>query len=201
LLMKRLILLFSLLALLAPGVAQAVQFDPVMVTLDMPNQVVTAPTSGVTLVDFTGTVFVDSNYSIDFASLDFPFNSSSSNGLIGSFNAAFLTFASGGNGTYNGSLFDISVPAGTPPDLYAFQQATSNPALFTVHALPFAQAFGIDSPTGEVGASDSAAFSVLVNAPANGVPDGGSSVLLLGVGFAALAFTQRTFGKLKAIRY
>lgn len=178
-----------------PGVVCAIQVDPVIVTLDNPNQIVTAPTSGVTLVDFTGTVFVDQNWQMDFISLDFPFNSAQTNFLSGAFNSAFLTFANGGNGTYTGSIFDISVPTGTPPDLYAFKLNSTDPPLFLVHAVPFedVQTFAIDSPNGEAGFSDSAAFSVQVNAPANGVPDRGSSVLLLGVSLAGIIALRRHF--------
>lgn len=195
--MKRLVFLFSGLALLfSQGLAQALMVDPVQVTLDMPNQIVTAPTSGVTMVDFTGTVFVDSTYRMTSAHADAPFNSSQTNGLLtGSFSAAFLTFFSGGNGTYTGSIFEIDVPAGTPPDLYAFQQFSSNPAMFTVQADPvFVVANRPDSINGNVGFSDSANFSVLVSAPANGVPDSGSTLLLMSLGgVAGVGCARRRF--------
>ena len=194
--MKKFILLFICLALFCtPAVVVATtNVDPVMITLDMPNQSVTGPTSGITMVDFTGTVFVDSNYRLTVVNLDFPNNSSESNFLFGTFNTSFLSFFSiNGNGTYIGSIFEIQVPAGTPPDLYAFEVGSGNPAMFTAFATPLAQAYGAESINGAADASDSAAFSVLVNGngTANGVPDRGSSMLLLGASLVALGVIRR----------
>ncbi|MEY2486764.1 MAG: hypothetical protein QOH39_2412 [Verrucomicrobiota bacterium] len=193
------------LMLFAPGIAEAITeaviIDPVQVTLDMPNQIVTAPSSGVTMVDFTGTVIVAPNYRMDLASFDEPFNNSQTNFLTGTFNAAFLTFFGGGSGTYTGSIFEINVPAGTPPDLYAYEVMSSNPSIFTVSAFfdGGVVANRPDSTNGVSDVSDTAAFSVLVNAPVNGVPDSGSTLLMLGASVVALGFTQRMFVRAQAM--
>lgn len=92
----------------------------ISLTLDMPNQSVAAPASGITTVDFSGTVVVCPGCFMIFSQLDNPSNSSLTNSLIGTLDPAFALFSSGGFGTYIGPLFSIDVPTGTPPDLYAF---------------------------------------------------------------------------------
>jgi len=191
--MKKWILRFSCLALLLlPGVISAGQFVGVSVTLDNPFQTVTAPTSGFSLVNFTGTVSVDPALRIDQTRLDNPFNNAQTNSLSATYDPAFLTFAFGpGTGTYTGSLFNVNVPAGTLPDLYAFKELSTNPSVLFVEATFADQAFGAGSPNEPSFFSDDAPFSVRVNAPSNGVPDHGSTMLLLGVSLAGIVALRR----------
>lgn len=92
----------------------------ISLTLDDANQSVPVPASGVTTVDFSGTVVVCPGCFMIFSQLDNPYNNTDTASLMGSLDAAFATFSSGGSGTYTGPLFSIDVPMGTAPDLYAF---------------------------------------------------------------------------------
>jgi hypothetical protein len=186
--MKRSILLLGCLAVLGvPGVVQAAAIDPVTLTLDMPNQVVTAPTSGLTTVVFSGSFSIAPGWAAASVTVDFPTNSSQTNSLISVFDPAFIAGYAGGS-SYTGNLFDVSVPAGTPPDLYAFKFASSNPSVFSVTAFQTSQANGAVSIDGVSPGifTGSAPFSVLVNGPATGVPDHGSTLILMGASVAVL---------------
>jgi hypothetical protein len=189
--MKRTPLLALLaLAFLLPVAAEAVTMDPVTISLDNPNQVVAAPSGGFITLNFSGTIVVDSDYRLSFAVVDSPWNMSHTNFLSAFFDSAFVTFLSGGNGTYTGNIFSVDVPAGTPADLYAFQELSNLASELTIQAFPFSQ---INSPDGGPPPfTASAAFSVLVtNGTPTTVPEGGSSMLLLGAAVAGLCFVRR----------
>ncbi len=191
---KSLSLVAALLALvLLPALAEAVLMgpsNPVTITLDNPNQTVAAPSSGFLTLGFSGTIVVDPNYTMIFAGADNPFNMSQTNSLTASFDAAFLTFFGGGNGTYTGNIFDITVPMGTPADLYAFEELSTNPSVFSITAVPLSNANSPDG--GPPPFTATAAFSVLVTSGStNGVPEGGSSVVLLGLSVGGLLFARR----------
>jgi hypothetical protein len=188
--MKRSILLFGCLALLGvPGVVKALAINPVTITLDMPNQVVTAPTIGVTELIFTGSVTVQPGWHVTGESVDMPANSSQTNALSAAFDPSFSPVD---GGTYIGNLFDVFVPTGTPQDLYAFRILSTNPSMFSVFASQLSQANGAASIDGGISSfTGSAPFSVQVNGPATGVPDQGSTLLLMGVSMAVLELGRR----------
>lgn len=177
----------ALLALItfAPATAKAVAM-PITFTLDNPNQTVMAPASGSVLVDFTGTVTVAPKFSLNGGSIDFAFNAPLTNHLEGFFTDAFNDFLTGGTGSFTGSIFNMIVPAGTPIDLYSFNEAGSS-AMVTL----FGSFNGGSRTLGEGGVSASQAFSVKVIGGT--VPEGGSSLLLLGFSFALLFAGRRIF--------
>jgi hypothetical protein len=108
-------------AVLVSVVLASIAEAQISLTLDDPNQSVPAPASGITTVDFSGTVVVCPGCFMIGATLDNPFNSSHTSGLTGMLDSGFLTFSQGGFGTYTGPLFSIAVPTGTLPDLYGFR--------------------------------------------------------------------------------
>lgn len=156
------------------------------IVLDNANQTVVAPTSGSTTVTFSGTVTIDQFFSASGAFVDDPTNSMHTSSLLASLDSAFATFASGGMGTYTGTLFSVQVPALTSPDLYGF--SFSGSAKVEIFTFTAAQA-------GETGM---AVFSVDVKAPNGGpgpnpVPDHDVTLLLLGVSAIVLYFARRVF--------
>jgi hypothetical protein len=180
----------ALLLALTALIPLAVEAVPVTLSLDNPNQSVAAPSSGFISLNFSGTLVIDPNYQASSASLNQPFNSSNSNFLTGSFDSAFLTFfGTVGTGTYTGNFFNITVPAGTPPDLYAFQQFTSNPSLFGV-VVSFVGDGLLAGPAGTPEQSASQAFSILVT-NGNQVPESGSSMAFLGLSVMGIFFARR----------
>ena len=185
--MKRSILLFACLAVLGlPGVTEAAVIDPVTITLNMPNQVTTVPNSGTTTLTFAGSISVLAGWQENSLGIDQPWNSSSTNSLAAGLDLGLLAWS--GNGTYTGNLFEVVVPAGTAPDLYGFKFTSSNPSVFSVGAFQTNQASGSgpsingQNPT----FTANAPFSVQVNAPVAGVPDQGSTLLLMGASIVAL---------------
>src|SRR5678816_2693641 len=99
--MKRLILpLASLALLIIPNAVNAAAIDPVQLTLDNPNQAVTAPSSGITMVNFSGTLFVEEGWFVDLVALELPYNASQTSFLSGNFDDNFVLFIGGGSGTY-----------------------------------------------------------------------------------------------------
>lgn len=190
--MKRTPLLALLaLAIFSPLAAEAITVNPVTLSLDNPNQTTAAPSSGVTIVTFSGTLTIDPNYHFNAAGFDFPNNASSTESLGGAFDAAFNTFlATMGTGTYTGNIFSLNVPAGTPADLYAYRQFSNLASEVRVSAFPLSN---INSPDGGPPTfTASAAFSVLVtNGNTNGVPEGGSTLLLLGASLAGICVVRR----------
>jgi hypothetical protein len=163
---------------------------PITLSLDNAIQSTAAPSVGAFTLTFTGTVTVDSGYHFDHAFFDAAFNSSHTNSVTGSLDAGFA-IAWNGVGTYTGALFTINVFAGTPADLYAFQQLTSNPSLFYVFAAPSEDNAASDVK-GEPLASASQAYSVNVT---NGftVPDNDVTLILLAVTAVILYFARRMF--------
>lgn len=159
------------LTIFAPAVVEAITIN-----LDNPNQSVAAPSSGTTMVNFSGTITLDPNYHFTFLFLNFPFNQSGSNSLTRTVTNEFLAFlntpAQPFTQTFTGSIFDVSVPVGTPPDLYAFDGFGGPSRIFLNATLPG----GFDPISAQQ------TFSVLVT----GVPDRGSSILLLGLSLVAL---------------
>ena len=172
----------ALLALniFAPAVVEAV---PVTLSLDNPTQTVAVPPSGTTNVHFGGTLTIAPGFHFEseFPSslvIDLPFNASGTNHLEVGVNPSFVSFLLGpppGTGTFTGLMFDVLVPAGTPPGLYAYH-------LFPDGAEIFVRVRNDEGPLQEFVAR--ANFSVLVTGTA--VPDHGSSLLLLGLSLAAL---------------
>jgi hypothetical protein len=169
------------LTIFAPTIAEA----ELMLSLDNPDQTVAAPLSGTTIVDFTGTVTVDAGFRFNppgAIDLTPAFNISGTNFLTSSFTSAFVAFVtalstSTSGGTFTGSIFDVSVPAGTPPDLYAF----SLPPLDAPAELFLRVQFD-EEPNSDFFVLDF--FSVRVTGVS--VPDRGSNILLLGLSLAAL---------------
>ena len=180
---KRIALLGCVLFALAIFVPAVVKAVPVTLSLDNPNQTVAVPPSGTTMVDFAGTLIIAPGFHFEgeFPSslvIDFPFNAAGSHSLTVTGNSAFLAFLLGppfGTGTYTGSMFEVSVPTGTPVGLYAYH-------LFPDLAEIFVRVRNDEGPLEEFVAR--ANFSVLVTGV--GVPDRGSSILLLGLSLAAL---------------
>ena len=160
--------------------ALSVFAPPVGATLVLDNfdQTVAAPLSGTTIVDFSGTETLDANAHFDVGNVVFtsPFNESLSNFLTSTPTAEFLAFlntpAQPFAQTFTGSIFDVSVPAGTPPGLYAFDS----------FGFPAEIEFDSFFDDGTVASIDRAEFRIQVT----GVPDRGSSILLLGLSLAAL---------------
>jgi hypothetical protein len=160
--------------------ALSVFAPPVGATLVLDNfdQTVAAPLSGTTIVDFSGTVTLDSNAHFDVTMfvLVNPLNLSLSNLLVATPTVEFLAFlntpAQPFFQTFTGSIFDVSVPAGTPPDLYGFDSQGFPAEIELVSVFD-------DGTLAEI---DRAEFRIQVT----GVPDRGSSILLLGLSLAAL---------------
>jgi hypothetical protein len=166
------------LTIFAPAVVEAVTIN-----LDNPHQTVTAPSSGITILDFSGTITLAPDYHFTFLFLPPPLNQSGTNGLSLGVTPEFLAFlntpAQPFTQTFTGSIFEVEVPAGIPADLYAFD-GFGNPSMIELEAT-------LPGDLDLLRASD--LFSVLVT----GVPDRGSSILLLGLSLAALCCVQRAF--------
>ena len=169
---------------------------PLTVSLDMPNQVTAAPSSGTTILTFSGTVTIDPAWTPQGANFDFPFNSAMTNSLTGSFNSAFLAFFLPGtsNGTYTGAIFTINVPTGTPTGLYAFDSLGGPSELILQVAEKTMAPMYLESRpafdgTGNTTFNVMTPFSIQVT---NGtsVPDGGSTIVLLGSALGALGLIR-----------
>jgi hypothetical protein len=157
----------------APTVVEAV---PITLSLDNPNQTVARPSSGTTIVDFAGTVIVDPNFRFDLIDFDVPFNASGDSLNPGDWEPAFLTFFnSPDGGTYTGSIFHVTVSATNPPGLYQFNVVPQFPSELFLRVIPL-----------EGGETVSARETISVLVTGVGVPDRGSSILLLGLSLAAL---------------
>lgn len=118
-------------------------------------------------------------------SVDGPFNSPKTQFLLATVDPAFTLAFSGfaTNTTYTGLLFTVDVPTGTLPDFYGFASPTfTGPATLHVSA---------NTSTGFIDAL--APFSVLVTGATNGtgVPDGGATVGLMGLGLGAIFLVRR----------
>jgi hypothetical protein len=186
------------LSIFAPAVVEAV---PITLSLDNPSQSVVRPSSGTVTLNFTGTVMIEPGFAfhgIQDVILDFPFNASGSHFLDRVFGDAFLPFvqdhqASTGNftgGTFIGTLFTINVTPEDPLGLYAF--VGGGPP-----NLPSEVFLRVADENNENMTVAREAFSVLVT----GVPDRGSSILLLGLSLAALYSVQRAFvSRAKGVR-
>ena len=187
--MKKMFALTScaLLALItfAPATAKAVAM-PITFTLDNPNQTVMAPSSGFINVDFTGTVTLAPGFNLTTGSIDMAYEATLTKHLDGLFTNAFAIFLNGGTGTFSGAIFNVTVPAGTSIDLYSFNSS----GLSSMVTL-FGSFKGGSRTLGEGGISASQAFSVKVIGGT--VPEGGSSLLLLGLSFAMLFAGRRIF--------
>jgi hypothetical protein len=193
--MKRLPALLSCLflaaMLLAPAVQAVPMADPVTLSLDNPNQVTAAPSSGVTTLSFSGTVTIDPNYTPFSANADAPYNSSSTLFLSGMFDPAFLAFFFPGTsqGTYTGTIFTLDVPAGTPPDFYGYQFMTSNLSLLKLGVVVFDDKANVVNGSLEFFAQE--AFSVTVT-NGNQVPESGGTLLLLGASVVGICCVRRS---------
>jgi hypothetical protein len=123
------------------------------------------------------------------ALISFPFNASGSHFLDTVGNDAFDAFVTDHTGiftggTFTGTLFNINVTPGDPLGLYAFVGG-GPPNLPSEVFLRVAD----ENNQNETVARE--AFSVRVTGV--GVPDRGSSILLLGLSLAALCSVQRAF--------
>jgi hypothetical protein len=181
---------FRRIALLGCGLLALTIFAPafveaVTINLDNPNQTVAAPPSGTTIVDFAGTITLNPNYFVSLGSFQPPFNQSGSNSLTSTITDEFFLFLSSPpqpfTQTFTGTILELSVFAGTPPGLYAFDRFGGPSEIFLMATLPG----GLDP------LSAREPFSVLVTGV--DVPDRGSSILLLGLSLAALCSVQRAF--------
>jgi hypothetical protein len=150
----------------------------------MPNQSVAAPSSGITMVAFSGTVTLEPGWFQNTSSVGVPENSSHTAFLVPSFDSAFLGW--NGFGTYSGAIFDIAVPQGAPLGLYSLN-IDGSPVLLTLAATFVGGKFVNGGPPA---AFASQAFSVLVT-NGNTVPESGSSMLLLGASVAGLCCLRR----------
>jgi hypothetical protein len=166
------------LGIFAPAVVEAV---PITLSLDNPNQSVAHPSSGTVTLAFTGTTIIEPGFAFGgFNQAHFPFNFAGTHFLNVDFSAAFVSFFNDhtGNftgGTFTGTIFNTFVTPGDPPALYAFDGGSSpGPAQIT---LTVVDANGVPNHAIE-------AFSVRVTGV--GVPDRGSSILLLGLSLAAV---------------
>lgn len=177
---------FAVVLVVLAFTSALVEAVPLTLTLDNPNQVVAPPSSGITTLDYTGTINLDPGYKLGSATVFNPFNSSGTLSLNATFAAPFLTFFTVGTGSFSGSLFSIAVPTGTPPDLYAYRSP-----LFTSPSTFSLSAFNTETQD-QVGASQ--AFSVLVTNDGRAVPDNGKTVLLFAVSAAGLYLFGRAVG-------
>ncbi len=157
---------FSLLAVAAASQA-ALNFN-----LDFPDLSAPLPTSGTTVLTFTGTVDVTAGWDATSATLNMPFQVSSFVGLAGAFDPGFVAYLSGANAgvDYSGNIFSIDVTPSSAIGLYDSNFNSTTAATITV--------------SGQKGVStfdDSEAYSVEVTA----VPEP-ASLIALGAGAAAL---------------
>ena len=181
---KRIALLGSALlalSIFAPAVVEAV---PITLSLDNPNQSVVHPSSGTVTLSFTGTIIIELGFAFnppgDVLGTQ-PFNFLGTHHLGGAFTGAFVTFVNDHRGiftggTFTGTIFDTFVTPGDPPDLYAFSGGGPG---FNQPADLFLRVADQNNQNETVARE---AFSVQVT----GVPDRGSSILLLGLSLAAL---------------
>lgn len=159
---------------------------PLTLTLDMPSQTADAPSSGVNTVVFTGTVVVDPNWQMQSASIDAAYNVTKTIFLSGMFSSAFQAFVLGASsGTYTGVIFTIDVPAGTPVGFYGVPFQGHGPTLLKVQAsTPTMTTFIASAP-----------FSIQVTGAAVAAPEGGSTLLLLGVAASAITGLKAARGR------
>jgi hypothetical protein len=154
---------------------------PITITLDNANQTVAAPT----VVTISGTIVVDPSYHIVGTAYFSPTNFAHTLSLAINTTIAFNLWDAAGVGTYTGAIFEITVPAGTPPDFYGYEINANNLATLGI---------GVQQIVGGATGGASQAYSVTVtNGDGNGntVPESGASALLLGVSIAGLLFVRR----------
>jgi hypothetical protein len=165
-----------------------VESAPLTLTLANPNQTVALPSSGITTLDFTGSITLDPGYKLGSATVFSPSNSSGTDSLIAAFAPPFITFFSvSGTGSYTGSLFTVDVSTGTPPDLYAYRVPLPTPSTFQLSAF--------NNETQDQ-SNASQAFSVLVtDGDGTSVPDNGKTVLLFGFSAAVIYLFQRVIAR------
>ena len=179
------------LSIFAPAVVEAV---PITLSLDNPNQSVARPSSGTVTLAFTGTVMIEPGFAFSGSDalavfVHSPFNFAGTHFLDVDLSPAFVAFAIDHRdiftgGTFTGTLFNAFVTPGDPPALYAFDGGSpgaNGPAQVFLRVN-----FGTENQFSAL-----EAYSVRVTG--GGVPDRGSSILLLGLGLAALCCAQRAF--------
>jgi hypothetical protein len=176
----RYVLFLSVLCL--PMAANAIS-----VTLDSPNQSVAAPSSGITTLTFSGTVVVDTFFSLNTPSVDNPTNSLNTFALVATLDGAFAGFAATTfGGTYTGNVFSVDVPTGTPVDLYAYFFGSGSSQ---IRLNEYTAGGNVDDA--------SAAFSVNVTGGSSGgpggnaVPENGGTLLFSGISLSAVCLARR----------
>lgn len=182
------VLLFACCALVSSifCLPMRVAAAPITLTMDNPNQVTSAPSSGTTVVSFSGTVVVDPAWVMQGAFVDAVYNAAKTISLGGAFSPAFQTFVlTMQTGTFTGVFFTLNVPAGTPNDLYGFQ-FTSGLSMFKVQ---------VANNSTMTTSSAMQSVSVLVTPRLPSVPEGGSTALLLGLALGAFALQRGVFAR------
>ncbi len=149
-----------------------------LLTLDNPNPSVGVPSSGTTLLNFTGTIQIDPGNTVSSLGFDYPFNSSLQ-GLIGPLGAG--GFAATDTVPFVGVLFTIQVPASTSPGLY-FQRFAGGSPTFTV---------GETNTLNGLSTSVSLAYSVNVTGPSLPTPEPSSLAMLISGGLGVVIVWRR----------
>ena len=166
------------------AMAGSTQAVPISISFDNPNQTVAAPSNGFVTVAITGTISIDPSYQHIGVAYFSPTNFTHTLSLTINTSAAFnLWFANNPNGTFTGTILEISVPAGTPADFYGYEVNANNLATFGI---------GVQPVTGGTSTSAEQAYSVTVT-NGSAVPDSGATLLLLGLTGAILFFARRAF--------
>lgn len=166
-------LTFGLLALTNPS-AQAVTL-----TLNDPNPTLVVPSSGSITHTFTGTLSFDPGFSLNSATLLFPFINGGAPGLFGN-NINFPYSDANEGGTFSGGLFTIEIFSTSPFGSYN-QRFGGGPATFGV---------SLSERQGNTTLSASAPYTVTL-VPSAGVPDGGGTLLLLVGALGTLGWIKR----------
>jgi len=174
----------ALCALFFIAAIASTQAVPISISFDNPNPSVAAPSSGFVTVAITGTISIDPSYQHIGVAYSSPTNFTHTLSLTINTSVAFnLWFANNPNGTFTGTILEISVPAGTPADFYGYEVNANNLATFGI---------GVQPVTGGTSTSAEQAYSVTVT---NGgaVPVSGATLLLLALSGAILFFARRAF--------
>lgn len=162
---------------LAPFV-QSASAVPVTLTLNNPHQIISRPTNGTLVLEFTGTVSFGADFEFEEAVLDIDYNRSSTEGIPTDF--AELDFSKANNGgSVTGVLFTAEISSSTAPGLYGFHFGGQDDAIFS-----------IEGGDGIAFVTESRPFSIRVT-DGTAVPDTSSSALLLGFSFVSVSLLQR----------
>jgi hypothetical protein len=171
------------LSIFAPALVEAV---PITLSLDNPNQSVAHPSSGTVTLSLTGTIIIEPGFAFNPPGdvvVTAPFNFLGTHHLGGALTGAFVAFVNDHRGiftggTFTGTILNSFVTPGDPPDLYAF---TGGGPGFNQPADVFLRVADENNQNETVARE---AFSIQVTGV--GVPDRGSSILLLSLSLAAL---------------